>query len=170
MPPSPLFPFAHPYQVASHLALEGMMDESLKLVRAVRARYDGAARNPFNEYEAGSFYARAMASYSLLAAWSGFRYSALDRTLHFAPPEECKPFGVFFSAAGGFGSIEMNKGALKVTVLEGKLAVDRVVIGRDATRTIDCAGADATPGRPLEIAANGRRQPGTSIMRRRKAR
>jgi hypothetical protein len=144
------------YQVASHLALEGMMDESLKLVRALRRRYDGTARNPFNEYEAGSFYARAMASYSLLAAWSGFRYSALDRTLHFASPASRKPFRVFFSTASGFGSIEMSKGKLTLTVLEGTLAVDRVVFGRDSKKTIDCTGATASPGGPLEIALTGK--------------
>ncbi|MFC1551870.1 GH116 family glycosyl hydrolase, partial [Candidatus Latescibacterota bacterium] len=50
------------YQVASHLMLEGMVDEGLEIVRVCRDRYDGSVRNPFNEYECGHWYARAMAS------------------------------------------------------------------------------------------------------------
>ena len=48
------------YQVASHLALEGMVDEALQIVRACRDRYDGTVRNPFDEYECGHWYARAL--------------------------------------------------------------------------------------------------------------
>ena len=55
---------------------EGLVEEGLALVGAVRSRYAGHVRNPFNEYECGSYYARAMASYALLGALSGFRYSA----------------------------------------------------------------------------------------------
>ena len=29
-------------------------------------RYNGRVRNPFNEYECGAWYARAMASYAML--------------------------------------------------------------------------------------------------------
>jgi uncharacterized protein (DUF608 family) len=59
------------YQVASHLMMEGMAEEGLTVVRGVRGRYEGRVRNPFNEYECGNYYARAMASYALLAAMSG---------------------------------------------------------------------------------------------------
>jgi len=47
-------------QVASHLMLEGMVDEGLEIVRICRDRYDGVRRNPFNEYECGHWYARAL--------------------------------------------------------------------------------------------------------------
>jgi hypothetical protein len=35
----------------------------------VRDRHNGANRNPFNEPECSSYYARSMASWSLLDAW-----------------------------------------------------------------------------------------------------
>ena len=73
------------YQVASHLIAEGLVEEGLTVVEAVRSRYDGHVRNPFNEYECGNYYARAMASYALLGALSGFRYSAVEKTLWFGP-------------------------------------------------------------------------------------
>ena len=34
------------------------------VVRVARDRYDGSVRNPFNEYECGHWYARAMSSYA----------------------------------------------------------------------------------------------------------
>ncbi len=54
------------YQVASHMIQEGLVHEGLQIVRSVRERFDGERRNPWNEFECGSNYARAMASYALL--------------------------------------------------------------------------------------------------------
>lgn len=73
------------YQVAAHLIAEGEVEKGLEIVRTCRNRYDGRVRNPFNEYECGSWYARALSSYSLLQALTGVRYDAVDRTLHIAP-------------------------------------------------------------------------------------
>ena len=50
------------YQVASHLIEEGLVDEGLTIVKGARDRYDGHVRNPWNEYECGNYYARALAS------------------------------------------------------------------------------------------------------------
>lgn len=60
------------YQAACHMIYEGLLDEGLEVVEAVRHRYDGERRNPWNEFECGSNYARSMASYALLLALSGF--------------------------------------------------------------------------------------------------
>jgi uncharacterized protein (DUF608 family) len=50
------------YQVTTHLILEGMREEGLRILRGVRERYDGVRRTPYNEFECGSHYARALAS------------------------------------------------------------------------------------------------------------
>ena len=42
--------------------LMGLVEEGLEIVRVCRDRYDGRVRNPFNEYECGHWYARAMSS------------------------------------------------------------------------------------------------------------
>ena len=42
------------YQVASHLMLEGFVEEGLEIVRLCRDRYDGRVRNPFNECSAAT--------------------------------------------------------------------------------------------------------------------
>ena len=54
------------YQVASHLLSFGMEKEALAIVRAIRARYDGRYRNPYDEYECGHWYGRALASFALV--------------------------------------------------------------------------------------------------------
>ena len=84
------------YQVASHLIQEGFVNEGLTIVKALRSRYDGRTRNPWNEYECGNWYARAMASYALLGALAGFRYSAVERTLWFGPQLSVRPFKTLF--------------------------------------------------------------------------
>jgi uncharacterized protein (DUF608 family) len=67
------------HQVASHLMLMGHVKEGLQILRASRNRYDGRVRNPFNEYECGHWYARAMSSYGYLQALTGVRYDAVEK-------------------------------------------------------------------------------------------
>lgn len=139
------------YQVASHLILEGLVEEGIEIVRGLRSRYDGRVRNPFNEYECGSFYARAMASYALLSSFSGFRYSAVEQTLWFAPKLEKRPFKCFFSAASGFGVITLEKKSLTVEVVEGTLKAQRVVLAL-GKKTLDLSVRTvAQPGKPVKI-------------------
>jgi len=118
------------YQVASHLIAEGMVTEGLTVVKAVRARYNGHTRNPWNEYECGNYYARAMASYTLLIAISGFRYSAATRTLSVAPRLEADPFTCFFSTASGWGTFTLCADRLEVRLAAGELQVDQLEVTR----------------------------------------
>ncbi len=112
------------YQVASHLIAEGLVDEGLTLVAALRSRYDGHVRNPWNEYECGSYYARAMASYALLDTLSGFRYSAVTKTLHFNPKIQGIHYKAFFSTATGYGTIAITGNKLIINVVEGQLVIN----------------------------------------------
>ena len=116
------------YQVASHLIDEGFVTEGLTIVRALRSRYDGKTRNPWNEYECGNWYARAMASYALMATLSGFRYSAVEKTLWFGPRLETRPYKSFFSTANAFGTIELRRDAVHLQVIEGELVVERLAL------------------------------------------
>jgi hypothetical protein len=116
------------YQVASHLIAEGFVKEGLTIVKAMRSRYDGRIRNPWNEYECGNYYARAMASYALLGALAGFRYSAVQKTLWFGPQLTIRPFKTFFSTASGFGVIELDGKSFRVQLLEGVLPLEKLVL------------------------------------------
>ena len=58
------------------------MAEAERVVAAIRQRYDGNKRNPFDEAECGHHYARAMISWGLINAWSGFDYDARRQNQH----------------------------------------------------------------------------------------
>lgn len=139
------------YQVASHMIELGLVEEGLKVVDAVRSRYDGHVRNPFNEYECGNYYARAMASYALLGAVSGFRYSAASKTLWFGPKVESSLFVSFFSTATGFGTIELGPSSLTIKMVEGELAVESLRLTRNGVETIVPCEVKAIVGSPEVI-------------------
>ena len=114
------------YQVASHLALMGHVKEALEIVRTCRDRYDGRARNPFNEYECGHWYARALSSYGLLQGLTGVRYDAVDKTLYVE--SKVGDFTSFIGTATGFGTITLKSGKATVNVVYGNIPVTRTVI------------------------------------------
>ncbi len=136
------------YQVASHLIAEGFVQEGLTIVKALRSRYDGRVRNPWNEYECGNYYARAMASYAILPALSGFRYSAVQKTLWFGPRVPMRPFKTFFSCALGFGQIALDSRTVRVDIVEGELVVEKLVLTNGSKTHVLEWKATARPGTP----------------------
>jgi hypothetical protein len=139
------------YQVASHLIAEGMLAEGLAIVEAARSRYDGLTRNPWNEYECGNYYARAMSSYALLLALSGFEYAAVTRTLRLAPTIEQETFRCFFSTASGWGSISLKKNQVEINVQEGALAVDVLEISRAGQTVTLAPKITINAGKPVKF-------------------
>jgi len=115
------------YQVASHLMLEGKIEEGLEIVRVCRDRYDGRIRNPFNEYECGHWYARALSSYGLLQGLTGLRYDAIDKTLYINS-KIGDDFRCFISTATGFGTAGLKNGKPFVEMKSGDLDVEQVIV------------------------------------------
>lgn len=113
------------YQVASHMMSMGLVEEGLEIVRTCRARYDGLLRNPFDEYECGHWYARAMASYALLQGITGIRYDAVEKKL-FMGSRIKKDFRSFISTATGYGIAGVKDEKPFVTVVEGSIDVDEI--------------------------------------------
>jgi hypothetical protein len=114
------------YQVASHLMMVGRVEEGLEIVRTARDRYDGRVRNPFNEYECGHWYARAMASYALLQGLSGVRYDAVKRTLTIKPniPGD---FRSVLCTATGYGTVGVRDGEPFLEVKCGAIPSDEIL-------------------------------------------
>ncbi|MCC7230549.1 MAG: hypothetical protein IT203_09145, partial [Fimbriimonadaceae bacterium] len=120
----PVFPFVYSdevwtgieYQVATHLAFEGRVAESLEIVKGIRKRYDGTRRNPWNEFECGSHYARALAAYGLALAFPGFDYDAVERRAAVA-----KEGRYFFSTPHGWGVAVNEGGQCRFEITEGRL-------------------------------------------------
>jgi hypothetical protein len=139
------------YQVASHMLSLGLIDEGLAIVRALRSRYDGRVRNPWNEYECGSYYARAMASYALLPALSGFFYSAPTHTLRLSPRLNPDGVKVFFSTASGWGTISIQSDKLTIELSEGELQIDEVQITINGEKRVIKPGVLARAGKASVI-------------------
>jgi uncharacterized protein (DUF608 family) len=114
------------YQVASHLMLTGEVEKGLDIVRTARDRYEGQIRNPFDEYECGHWYARAMSSYGLLQGLTGVRYDAVDKTLYV--DSKIGDFKTFLSTETGFGNVELKNGKAFVKMLYGNLDVKKIVV------------------------------------------
>jgi uncharacterized protein (DUF608 family) len=115
------------YQVASHLIFEGMVEQGLDIIRTCRKRYDGRVRNPFNEYECGHWYARAMSSYGLIQALTGIRYSAVDQTLYF-DSQIGNDFKCFISTETGFGTAGLRKGNPFLDIKMGEIIIKNCIV------------------------------------------
>jgi hypothetical protein len=104
--------------------LLGEPAKALDIVRACRARYDGRLRNPYDEYEAGHFYGRAMSSYAMLQGLSGARYDALDKTLYLHPRVR-GDFRAFLSTNTGYGTVGVRRGKPFIDVVSGTIDVKK---------------------------------------------
>ena len=113
------------YQAATHMILHGLEDEGMAIVRGVRARYDGERRNPWNEMECGSNYARSMASYALLLAYSGFRFDMRRGRAGMLPRREGQ---FFWSVDGAWGTFRRTGGRAELEVLYGTLSLREWVL------------------------------------------
>ena len=111
--------------------MTGHVKEGLEILRASRDRYDGRIRNPFNEYECGSWYARALSSYGYLQALTGVRYDAVDKTLYI--DSKVGDFTVFLSTETGFGTVSLVQGKPSVDVVYGAIDIEKVMVsGRES--------------------------------------
>jgi uncharacterized protein (DUF608 family) len=112
------------YQVAAHMIYEGLVDEGVTIVEALRARYDGVRRNPWDEIECGHHYARALASWSLVQAFSGAQYDGVAQSLSFAPKVE-GPFRCVVMLGGGWGVLSRDEGGVRLEVRHGEVTLRR---------------------------------------------
>jgi non-lysosomal glucosylceramidase len=110
------------YAAAILMIQSGMLEQGLEIVHAIRDRYDGEKRNPWNEIECGSNYARSMASYGLLLAFSGFEFDLPNQRVGFNPPRlQDGLFQTFWSLGSGWGSYRQTPSTVELTVLAGTL-------------------------------------------------
>ena len=115
------------YQVASHLMMEGEIKKGLEIVRTARDRYDGRVRNPFDEYECGHWYARAMSSYGMLQGLTGVRYDAVKQEIFME--SRIGDFTSFISTETGFGNIGLKNGKPFLETVYGEIIVKNFVVG-----------------------------------------
>ena len=127
------------YTAAIGMLYEGDIDNGLRCIAAIRDRYDGRKRNPFDEAECGHHYARAMASWGAILALSGFGYSAVDGQMRFAAPDDaCRHF---WSTGYAWGSCALNPNAggchVDFRVLGGELSISEFALTGLGATTIE---------------------------------
>ena len=115
------------YASASHMIMHGLLAEGLDVVRAARDRHTGAQRNPWNDIECGSYYARSMSAWQLVNAWSGLHADAVEGTLRFEP-KATGDFRLFWSAGHGFGELVRQGDKLSLRLLGGEAKLSRVAV------------------------------------------
>jgi non-lysosomal glucosylceramidase len=96
------------YTAATGLLQVGETAKALEIIGAIRSRYDGNKRNPFDEAECGHHYARAMASWSAFATWNGISYSGVSGIMAIA--DRPASGTAFWSTGSAFGTWEPSGG------------------------------------------------------------
>lgn len=152
------------HQVASHMMAEGMVDESLRLTRAVHDRYHAAKRNPFNEIECSDHYARAMASYGTFLTACGFEYHGPRGVLGFAPRLSPEDFRAPFTAAAGWGTYEQTGSAQcqthRLQLRQGTLRLREFrlrLLGERTVATVDVRiGSESIPAQVVQDGRDAR--------------
>ncbi|MCB0160132.1 MAG: hypothetical protein KDD83_18495, partial [Caldilineaceae bacterium] len=159
------------YSAAIHMIMNGLVDEGMECVAAIRKRYDGERRNPWNEFECGSNYARSMASFALLNAFAGFDFDLVHGRIGFKPVAgnpavgADKVFRVFWSLGTGWGEVAIAPESCELVVHGGHLSLARLGLplaeGADPTDatvagnkvTVTREGDDVVFATPVEISA-----------------
>jgi hypothetical protein len=115
------------YTAASQMLFAGMVSEGIECIASIRRRYDGERRNPWDEAECGHHYARAMAAWSGILAYSGFRYHAGTQTLIINPKSSRADFQCIWSTATGWGEFHAGQTQLTIKVHAGRLPLQSCV-------------------------------------------
>lgn len=139
------------YQVGAHCLMEGMVEEGLQILEALRGRYSGTRRNPYNEIECGDHYSRAMAGWSVLEALSGARYNERNAALAFSPFSGPRDFRSPFLTAAGWGTFAQQASdrgpTVQLSCAYGTIAL-RTLILKSATEERVSASLGAEPLQP----------------------
>jgi non-lysosomal glucosylceramidase len=116
------------YVYAIGLIQAGNTELAQEVVSAVRERFSGRRRNPFDEAECGHHYARGMASWGLVVALTGFSYDARTGVMSFA--ESAGPATWFWSTGDSWGTLRQSPGAPpQLEVLHGTARITSLRIG-----------------------------------------
>lgn len=110
------------YAAADLMIRRGLIKEGLRVIQGIRDRYDGKRRNPWNEMECGSNYARSMSSYSLLLSYSGFEYDGRIGHLSFNPIVSGDS-NYFWSYQSAWGTFSTRKEKVELRILGGELII-----------------------------------------------
>ena len=134
------------YAAAIHMIMDGLVDEGMTCIAAIRRRYDGERRNPWNEFECGSNYARSMAAYALLNAFSGFEFDMVRGHMGFRPVRMDEGrFRCFWSLDSGWGEVELTPAGAELRVLYGRLDLRSLALPLAGAQAVSSVQLGAEP-------------------------
>lgn len=133
------------YALAGLMIAEGMINEGLTIVRGVRSRYDGEKRNPYNEIECGSNYARSMASFALIPIFSGFDFDLPNGKIGFKPLLGGDFKAPWFTGKA-WGEISVTQGRADITVLGGQITLCRLGLPKGGVKKLVIDGIETAFG------------------------
>lgn len=136
------------YAFAANMLQCGMEKEAVEIVEEIRKRYDGKRRNPFSELECGASYVRAMASYSFLLIYSGFKFDMPNKSLGFSP---IKNGEYFWSADGAWGSVSIDEHKWEFTVDFGETELEHFTVNLKNIKSVKLGGTEI----PFSAEENG---------------
>ena len=119
------------YALAGLMIHQGFVSEGERMVKAIRDRFDGEKRNPWNEFECGSNYARSMASFALLPIYSGFSFDMTKKHVGFAPITDQGRF--LFSVAESWGEVSIEETRCRLQILGDPLTLSSLSIPHPET-------------------------------------
>jgi hypothetical protein len=127
-------------------------------VQAVRSRYDGRKQNPWNDIECGDHYVRAMSSWALLEAASGYSYNAGEGSICFSPVISPERFRAPFVVSEGWGTFSqrIEKSILEANLLLVYGLLDLKMLSLKAAKSVENVLVE-TDGRilPAQVYING---------------
>ena len=130
------------YAVASTMLYEGMNDDALKCMQAVRDRFDGYKRNPFSEPECGHHYVRSMSSWAGILAVTDFQYSGVDKSMSITS----RPGTYFWSNGYAWGTCKVENRKVTIDVLHGDLKLSKITLkGAGSKKIKDTVISEGTP-------------------------
>ncbi|CAN7146279.1 GH116 family glycosyl-hydrolase [Devosia sp. LjRoot16] len=152
------------YAFGCQLMMIGELDKAIEVFAAVRDRYRGHNRNPFNEIECGSNYARSMASYAAVLVLSGFGFDLSEGRIAFAPKLMSEGrFRSLWSTGTAWGSVAIDDGEARLTVIGGTLEVAEISI---CGHVFKAEATDHFGGKPERRDGRSIFNPGMGLMLR----
>jgi uncharacterized protein (DUF608 family) len=131
------------HQVAAHMIWEGLALEGLAITKMLHDRHHASKRNPYNEVECSSHYARGMSSYGSFVAACGFELHGPRRHIGFAPRISPANFRAAFTGPEAWGTFEQ-------TIKDGpQVCTITVKRGGLSLRTVSLEVPDPAPGAGL---------------------
>jgi non-lysosomal glucosylceramidase len=119
------------YEIAALCIHLGKIEEALNILKAVRKRYEGTRRNPWNEVECGDHYVRAMSSWTLLNVATGVRFLTDIKQFQIRPRINVENTKCFFITNTAWGQVILRvdkKIVCSISVSYGELEINSLIL------------------------------------------